>query len=287
LAAGGGLVLAAVVAVAVTLQSTGGAACAASVPPTGGTAHKGKATFYTLASGGGNCSYVGPPADDLYVALSPGEYVDAAACGGYLDVTGPKGKVRVKIVDQCPECPTGHLDLSRRAFARIADPVQGIVPVTYRAVVNPRLPGPLAFRIKEGASQFWFAVLVVDHGNPLRMVEARSPGRAWKKITRTDYNYWVQDGGFGPGPYSIRVTDVYGVRAIADGIRLAPARVQTTKVSLYGGSAPRTRAPAAPGNRAPGPSRSAVAAGTIPPGSPQIGQTEEFGATQTIDPSAC
>ncbi|WP_231925164.1 RlpA-like double-psi beta-barrel domain-containing protein [Micromonospora purpureochromogenes] len=27
-------------------------------------------------------------------------------------------------MDQCPECEPGHLDLSREAFAEIADPVQ-------------------------------------------------------------------------------------------------------------------------------------------------------------------
>jgi expansin (peptidoglycan-binding protein) len=59
-------------------------------------AGSGRATYYTLASGGGNCSYPGPPADNLYVALGPGEYAAAAPCGGYLDVTGPMGAVRVK-----------------------------------------------------------------------------------------------------------------------------------------------------------------------------------------------
>ncbi|HEU5108427.1 MAG TPA: expansin EXLX1 family cellulose-binding protein, partial [Micromonosporaceae bacterium] len=213
LAVGGAAVLAAVVGVALVLQSTGDAACAAATvaaPPVGGTVHKGKATFYTPAGASGNCSFVGFPADDLYVALSPGEYAAAAACGGYLDVTGPDGKVRVKVVDQCPECPAGHIDLSRKAFAKIADPVRGLVPVTFRAVVDPRLPGPLSFRIKEGASQWWFAVLVDDHGNPLRSVEVRPSGGGWQRVARTDYNYWLRDSGLGPGPYAIRVTDVYG-----------------------------------------------------------------------------
>jgi expansin (peptidoglycan-binding protein) len=265
LAAGGAAVLAAVIGVALVMQSTGDAACAAPVPargagaavapPVGDAVHRGKATFYTLGSGGGNCSYVGPPADGLFVALGPGEYAAAAACGGYLDVTGPKGTVRVKIVDQCPECAAGHIDLSRAAFAKIADPVQGVVPVTYRAVVNPRLPGPLSFRIKEGASQWWFAVLVIDHGNPLRTVEARTAGGSWQRLTRTDYNYWLRESGLGSGPYAIRLTDVYGQRATATGIQLQPERTQRTRVTMYGGSAP---------TRSSGP-RPTRAARTVPP----------------------
>jgi expansin (peptidoglycan-binding protein) len=233
-------VLAAVVGVALVLQQSGGAACAA--PPIGDAVHKGKATFYTPAGATGNCSFVGFPTDDLYVALSPGEYAGAAACGGYLDVTGPDGKVRVKVVDQCPECPAGHIDLSRKAFDRIADPVRGIVPVTYRAVRSPRLSDPLAFRIKEGASQWWFAVLVIDHGNPLRTVEVRPAGGSWQRATRTDYNYWLRESGAGPGPYAIRVTDAYGGRATVTGIRMSPGKVQRTSTFLSGGGGQAARA---------------------------------------------
>ncbi len=240
LAAGGAVVLAAVVGVALVLQSGAAPACAA--PPTGGTVHRGKATFYD-AQGPGNCSFAAP-ADGLFVALGPAEYDGAAACGGYLDVTGPKGTVRVKITDQCPECAPGHLDLSRAAFTRIADPVQGIVPVTYRAAVHAPVPGPLTFRIKEGSSAYWFAVLVDNHADPLRSVEVRGPGGAWQRPVRQDYNYWVADGGLGPGPFSIRVTDVYGRRATATGITMSPGRIQRSDVRMSGAAAP-----AQPGER--------------------------------------
>jgi expansin (peptidoglycan-binding protein) len=281
MATGGGLILVAVTGVALALQATGGAACAGgratqprtadlavgaaipAAPPVGSAIHRGKASFYTLTSGGGNCSYTGPPADRLYVALSPDEYADAAACGGYLDVTGPRGTVRVKIVDKCPECPAGHIDLSREAFARLADPVRGIVPVTYRAAVNPKLPGPLAFRVKDGASQWWFAVLVVDHGNPLRSVEVRPAGGSWQRVARTGFNYWVNDGGLGPGPYAIRLTDVYGRRATAGAIRLAPEETQRTKVLMYGRVEPR--APAPKPTRSPSGSPSKANRTPVPP----------------------
>ncbi|WP_349878739.1 expansin EXLX1 family cellulose-binding protein [Micromonospora sp. HUAS YX12] len=211
----------------------GAARPVAAAPPVGGATRSGKATFYDSEGAGGNCSRPAAPADRMYVALGPDEYASGASCGGFLDVTGPRGTVRVLVMDQCPECAPGHLDLSAEAFARIADPVQGVVKVSYRAVVNPRLPGPLTFRMKEGSSQWWFAVLVGDHGNPLRSVEVRQSG-SWRAAQRQDYNYWLIESGAGPGPYEIRVTDVYGHRATATGIRMLPGQVQRGKTRMYG-----------------------------------------------------
>ncbi|MET8250658.1 expansin EXLX1 family cellulose-binding protein [Micromonospora sp. NPDC005197] len=239
LVAAGVTVLAAVLGLTLALRSGSAPACAAgrtlaAAPPTGTATHSGKATFYDSKGAGGNCSNPAAPANRLYVALGPTEYAAGAACGGFLDVTGPKGTVRVLIMDQCPECEPGHLDLSREAFARIADPVQGLVQVTYRAVVNPPLPGPLSFRIKEGASQFWFAVRIGNHGNPLRAVEVRQGDDGpWRATARQDYNYWLLASGAGPGPYSVRVSDVYGHRVTVSGIRMAPGQVQSSVVRMY------------------------------------------------------
>ncbi|MFI7576274.1 expansin EXLX1 family cellulose-binding protein [Micromonospora sp. NPDC049497] len=271
LAAGGATALAVVLGLALALRSGAAPACAAPAlagPPAPGVAHQGKATFYDSKGAGGNCSYPAAPADRLYVALGPSEYAAGAACGGYLDVTGPRGAVRVLVMDQCPECLPGHLDLSREAFARIADPVAGIVPVSYRAVVDPKLPGPLSFRVKEGSSRWWLAVQVARHSNPLRTVEVRQSGSdTWRTAARQDYNYWLVADGVGPGPYALRVTDARGHRVTATGVRLAPGEVQGSDVRMYGGGtvtgATTRPAPAAtsarPGPRpTPSPSRSAV-----------------------------
>ncbi|MFI7126797.1 expansin EXLX1 family cellulose-binding protein [Nonomuraea sp. NPDC050153] len=196
-------------------------------------ATSGKATFYELRSGGGNCSYPSPPAGGLYVALSRAEYRAAAACGGYLTVTGPKGSVQVKVVDQCPECSAGHIDLSRKAFARVADPGKGMVGVSYSPAANPRIGKPLSFRVKEGSSQWWLALLVVDHGNPLTSVEVKSAGGTWRKLARADYNYWIAASGAGKGPFAVRVTDTRGHRVTANGVRLTPSAVQRTTTKMY------------------------------------------------------
>jgi expansin (peptidoglycan-binding protein) len=240
-------------AVAVTaVGASSSPACAGTAPAT-----TGQASFYRLANGGGNCSYAGPPADDLYVALGPAEYRKAGACGGYLQISGPRGKVRAKVVDQCPECKPGHLDMSATAFARIADPKQGIVPVSFTRVVNPPVP-PLSFAVRPGSSQYWLAVLVIDNGNPLTRVRATAPGRGWVDLRHTEHNTWEATQGVGPGPYSFEVTDDQGHRVVARGLRLAIGEIQATSVTMYGGRAAAAK-PVKPSNSAK-PSGTALAA---------------------------
>ena len=230
LATGGAVVLAGAVAVAVLLRSP---ACAA--PPTT-SLHKGKATYYDLDGTKGNCSFP-PPADDLYVALGPNEYAAAAPCGGYLDVTGPKGKVRVKVFDSCPECGTGHLDLSRTAFKRIGNEIDGIIPITYKAVRNPPTPGPLSITFVAGTSRYYWAVVIDNHANPLRSVRTKGPGGSWLTANRTDYNTWIINRDVGNGPFSVRMTDIYGHTGTATDIKLIPNQRQTTSVRLTGAPA--------------------------------------------------
>ncbi|GAB7048099.1 expansin EXLX1 family cellulose-binding protein [Catenuloplanes indicus] len=272
LAAAGVAALAGVVGLALMLQTGSSAACAAAL--------SGKATFYDIAGGGGNCSYDGPPADLMHVAMGPGEYADAAACGGYLNVTGPKGSVRVKVVDQCPECAAGHIDLSKEAFAKIGNPVDGIIPVTYTTVANPPLPGPLTFRVKEGASQHWFSVRIDNTGNALRSVQAKTAGGNFVTLQKYDYNYWQADSGLGPGPFTIRATDTQGNTATVDGVKLAPGSTQSSGVKMYGAGAntgsasggdagaPAAQAAPAPAKAAPksaSPSPSASASASVSP----------------------
>jgi len=237
-------------AVAVAVLRTGDAACAATrrAVPAPGVAYTGQATHYEAHGGGGNCSYPAPPADQLYVALSPGEYAAAGACGGYLDVTGPKGSVRVKIMDQCPECTAGHLDLSKQAFARIGTLSDGIVKVSYRLVRSPRVPGSLAYRVKEGSSQYWLALLPDNHGNLVARLEVRSAG-GWVALRHEDYNYWIAEKGAGPGPFSVRLTDIYGAQVVSSGIALRPGVTQPTGQRAGSGPAKaprRTPSPAPP-----------------------------------------
>ena len=242
---GAGVVSVVIVAVVGIGQVTGGRACASTVPAAGTAA--GTATHYVL-SGTGNCSYPAPPADGLYVALSPAEYDSAAACGGYVEVSGPDGSVRAEVIDQCPPCAPGHIDLSEAAFSRVAPLSAGLVSVTYRPVADPPLPAPVALRVKEGSSRYWLALLAMNTGNPLASVQVETAPGSWRDLARADYDYWIASAGAGAGPFTVRLTDTAGHQITVHGIRLDPGVIQATGTRMYG-----TRAGTAPTSVTSGP----------------------------------
>jgi expansin (peptidoglycan-binding protein) len=237
-----------------TATATGATTGTAAVSGTAaGAQTSGEATHYELASGGmGNCSYPSPPAGQLYVALSPSEYGGSAACGRYLQVTGPDGSVTAEVVDQCPECQAGHIDLSEQAFARIAPLNAGLVPVSYHPIADPPLPGPLSMLVKTGSSAYYLALLPINNGNPLASVAVRQGSGGWQELARTTYGYWLASSGAGPGPFTVRLTDSLGHQATVDGITISPGVVQATGTSMYGAvaAAPAATTPAAPAKKA-------------------------------------
>jgi hypothetical protein len=257
LAAGGVIALAAVVAIVVLLRSP---ACAA---PPSATAAKGHATHYDLAGPVGSCNFT-PPADGLYVALGLTQYTKGLPCGSYLDVTGPKGTVRVKVFDSCPECTVGWLDMSRTAWSKIASRSTGWIDITYKAVPNAATPGPLSITFAKGSSQYWWAILIDNNANPIKSVQAKGPGGGWMTASRTDYNFWIIDRNTGRGPFAIRMTDIYGHTATATNVKLIPQKKQATSALLTGRitsapTAPKTT-PAKKPSASPSPSASSAAA---------------------------
>ncbi|HMQ31268.1 MAG TPA: expansin EXLX1 family cellulose-binding protein [Chloroflexaceae bacterium] len=191
----------------------------------------GEATYYWEANGDGSCMF-GPSPDDLMVAaLAYHNYSDpgpAAWCGAYVEVKGPDATIVVRIVDKCPDvyvppdrgCNVNHLDLSPQAFGKIAAMERGRVPITWR-VISPELTGPIAYHFKDGSNQWWTAVQVRNHRNPVATLEYRNGAGQWVQVPRTDYNFFVRESGMGPGPYTFRVTDIYGNQLIDSGIRHA------------------------------------------------------------------
>ena len=244
---GGVAAIAAIVLAAGVGQLTGSRAAAAvpsaaMVPSAAARAGAGPqtATYYS-SRGMGNCSYPRPPADGLYAALSTPEYAKGARCGGYLEVRGPDGSVRVKVVDRCPGCAAGHIDLSEIAFARLARLSAGRIDVTYMHLADPPLPGPLTVEVKRGSSRYWLGLLADNTGNPLASVQVRTSS-GWLSLRRGSDNYWNASGA-GPGPYTVRLTDTQGHRVTVRGITLRPGATQGTGTWMYrpgGGQPPVT-----------------------------------------------
>jgi expansin len=99
-----------------------------------GEDESGEATYYD-ADGVGACG--SPTSDGDLVAAMNGAQYSKAVCGKCAAVTGPRGSVVVKIVDKCPGCSSGDLDLSQTAFAKIAKMSEGRVKITWHFVTCP------------------------------------------------------------------------------------------------------------------------------------------------------
>jgi expansin (peptidoglycan-binding protein) len=189
----------------------------------------GKITYYD-ATGAGACSFDATPDDLDVAAMDAPEFDDAAVCGECVAITGPKGNLTVRVVDLCPECEKGHLDLSEEAFAKLADVSAGIVPVTWK-VVECSVTGNLKYTYKDGVSQYWFALQVSNSRLPIESLELKVDG-AFVDVGRESYNYFVDGNGSGPGPVTVRVTSIDGQQLI-DTLPAAAANVTSTGAAQF------------------------------------------------------
>ncbi|MEO8843822.1 MAG: expansin EXLX1 family cellulose-binding protein [Kofleriaceae bacterium] len=167
----------------------------------------GDGTYYA-ADGTGNCSFDASPDDLMVVAMNAPDYAGARWCGACLEVSGPKGTVDVRVVDQCPGCKAGDLDMAPQAFDMIADHAAGRVSITWHEIACD-ISGPISYHFKDGANAYWTAIQIRNGRYPIAKVEAMKGG-AYVEVPRLDYNYFVQADGLGDGPYQLRVTDQRG-----------------------------------------------------------------------------
>lgn len=170
----------------------------------------GIATFYDAdGASAWNCSYPVKDGPIDVTALNFPEYAKSAACGTCFLVKGPKGSVTVRVVDSCPGCKEGHLDLSEQAFAKIADPVDGRVPITYQGT-SCEVSGNISYHFKEGSSKYWTAIQIRNHKLPIAKVEYEKKG-AFVEMPRSDYNYFIDQKGVGDlSALKLRITAVDG-----------------------------------------------------------------------------
>jgi expansin (peptidoglycan-binding protein) len=188
---------------AATIVSCASSSSPQSDGPAFGEVLHGDGTFYA-ATGDGACMF-GPSPDDLDVAaMNAPQWGNSDVCGACAAVTGPKGTVHVRIVDLCPECQAGDLDLSAQAFAQIAEPVQGRVGISWQLEACG-VTGNLDYHLKDGSSQWWTAIQVRNHRLPVRSLAWLDKG-TWVDLERQSYNYFVAATGTGPGAIHVRVT---------------------------------------------------------------------------------
>lgn len=194
-----------------------------------GVTYQGVATFYDAGNGDGACTY-GPTADVMTAAMNTADYETSQACGAYVQVRAGGAAITVRITNECPApCAPGQLDLSAQAFAKLAEPSRGQIPITW-SLLSPGVSETLSVRYKTGSSQYWCAIQVAGHRNPVARLEVRVGG-AWTALPRTEYNYFLSEQGAGCGG-SLRITDIYGEQLTVDGLAVRPDVVQPTRLQF-------------------------------------------------------
>lgn len=175
-----------------------------------GPTQTGVATYYVEANGEGNCSFDATPNDLMVAAMNTIDYRNAAVCGEFVEVTGPKGTITVRIVDSCPTCTKGHIDLSPQAFSRIGDLPQGVIPISWK-VVKGEQAGPVQYRYQEGSTRYWMGIQVRNHNLPVTRLEILPSGSSnWTELPRQDWNYFTTSSTVASGPIQVRVTGLGG-----------------------------------------------------------------------------
>ncbi|HEY0464873.1 MAG TPA: expansin EXLX1 family cellulose-binding protein, partial [Polyangiaceae bacterium] len=170
-----------------------------------GEPHSGDGTYYTFADGSGACLY-DKTSDFQIAALNGFDWAGSAWCGACVDVTGPNGnQLRVRIVDECPDCAKGQLDFHPDAFAVLAPKEQGRVAISWSFVACDAV-GPVSYKFKDGSNPFWTAVQVRNSRFPIAKLETSKDGVSFVEAQRQDYNYFLNGAGFGAGATQVRIS---------------------------------------------------------------------------------
>ncbi|MFE9605638.1 expansin EXLX1 family cellulose-binding protein [Streptomyces hokutonensis] len=208
-------------------QAAGTASLAGRIRP--GVTYRGVATFYD-ADGGGACLY-DPGHDVLTGAMNTTDYESSKACGAYVLVHAAGGAtVTVRITNECPgDCAPGQIDLSAQAFAKLASPSAGRIPITWN-LVSPSTSDTISIRYKTGSSRYWCGIQAIGHRNPLARLEVLAGG-TWRQLPRASYNYFLSESGSGCGG-AIRLTDIYGEQLTVPALAVRPDVVQSTRLQF-------------------------------------------------------
>ncbi|KAI0718967.1 RlpA-like double-psi beta-barrel-protein domain-containing protein-containing protein [Cerioporus squamosus] len=85
-----------------------------------------KVTWYQPGGAYGACGSINQNSD-FVAALSPSEYASGANCWRHIRVSCTNKFVDVTVVDLCPSCEQGHIDLSEGAFEQLASLDVGVL----------------------------------------------------------------------------------------------------------------------------------------------------------------
>ncbi|XP_077978908.1 uncharacterized protein LOC144434331 [Glandiceps talaboti] len=176
--------------------------------------HTGQGTYYMgapqAAAGSGTCMMNTEGFLDVG-AMAIGSWRNSETCGECIEVTGPNGdSVYIIIIDQCPSCAVDDIDLSLQAFEKIAAIREGRIEISWKVVECP-FTDTIKYKFKDGSTKWWFGIQIVYHRLPVESVTIKPDDEdTWIELSRTTYNFFLQDQRIVDVPFSIRMTGSSG-----------------------------------------------------------------------------
>uniref|UniRef100_K3W6A0 Expansin-like EG45 domain-containing protein n=1 Tax=Globisporangium ultimum (strain ATCC 200006 / CBS 805.95 / DAOM BR144) TaxID=431595 RepID=K3W6A0_GLOUD len=131
------------------------------------TYFEGDGTTYTLGQvSAGNCNFMAAAAaaSDNYAAINDPQWNAMKNCGRCAEVSctddscaDKTTKAVVYILDRCPECKQGDLDLSPSVFTKLTGSTPSRKKIKWRFVDCP-VSGSIKYCLKGGSNAFWTAI---------------------------------------------------------------------------------------------------------------------------------
>ena len=203
-----------------------------------GPIYSGDGTAYGDSKNGGNCLFPKEEyySDMMYAALNHDQYMDDMGCGlcaVVVSTSNPYNPIRIRVIDQCPECEHGSLDFSDKAFKALTnmDPARvkitwALIPCDIDILEYPALlekDSEIKFKFKIGSNQNWFQVQVFNTRYPVSLVEMKI-NEEFIEMERERYNYWARNEDnevdVGEGPYTFRVTLADSTMILAEDVEM-------------------------------------------------------------------
>jgi len=202
------------------------------------TVFTGDGTFYVDANDAAtttkifNCTFPNSTIKPYYGAMNNTQYATADYCGVCVEITGKagtKGTQIIEIVDKCPECLVGDIDLSNQAFLAIfGDLVIGRAQMDWHEVACPWSTAPLTVTT-QGSNQWYAKMIIGHHVNKIKKVEIYDTySSAWVNMLRSSDNGWVNATNISIiGNTELRITDVFDQIVPVVGVEIASTIAKT------------------------------------------------------------
>lgn len=168
---------------------------------------EGEGTFYggVAGSDGGNCRIFVEEGNYRHCAMNHTDYDSSSTCGACVHVFGPKGEIELKIVDRCPECKKGDIDMTPEAFESIANKEDGRVKIKWYYIACPDAK-TIKFQFVPSMNQWYFDLAVMDHRYDVSSLEYLNKNSEWVAVRRTMDNHWqIITGEIPQAPYTFRL----------------------------------------------------------------------------------